>query len=121
MLSPNTLLNKARYRVDGLHLGGPTWNIYAAADQSEGASVLITEHQTEPFAFPEHEGLISTADSFLMNGRRYDVTEPLKMVAPNATTAQIWGGFSVVVMALNSISAVTKGRCDIRPRTLVAS
>ena len=120
MLSPNTLLNKARYRVDGLHLGGATWNVYAALDQTEGASVLVVEHQTEPMAFPEHEGLLKTADSFLMNGRRYDVTEPVDPgPAKEAVVGRTWDEFSVVLMALNTIAAAGRNRCVICPKTLV--
>ena len=53
MLSPNTLLNKARYRVERFTIGGPKWNVYAAVDQNSGATVLVVEHsgfEPEPLA-----------------------------------------------------------------------
>lgn len=121
MLSPNTLLNKARYRVDGLHIGGSLWNVYTATDQTSGAPVLVVEFSAEPVEFPQHEGLLKVAETFLMNGRRYDVTEPVHLDLSNTTVAKAWDEFSVTLMALNTISAVANKRCEICPKTLVAT
>src|SRR3569623_914933 len=118
MLSPNTLLNKARYRVDRLHLGGTTWNVYAAFDQTTKSTVLVTEHQTEPVVFPEHEGLLKTVESFLMNGRRYDVTEPVELGKTARAVHGVWDDFSIVLMALNAISAIANRRPQISPKKL---
>src|SRR6478672_485948 len=121
MLSPNTLLNKARYRVDGLHLGGSLWNVYTATDQTSGAAVLVVEFSAEPAQFPQHEGLLKISDTFLMNGRRYDVTEPVQLAPRIPSVTKAWDEFSITLMALNAISAVANTRCEICPRTLVAT
>jgi hypothetical protein len=119
MLSPNTLLNKARYRVDGLHLGGSLSNVYTATDQTSGSAVLVIEFSTEPIEFPRHEGLLRIAETFLMNGRRYDVTEPVRLDPVTTSVAKAWDEFSVVLMALNTISAAGDKRCEICPKTLI--
>jgi len=119
MLSPNTLLNKARYRVDGLHLGGSLSNVYTATDQTSGSAVLVIEFSTEPIEFPRHEGLLRIAETFLMNGRRYDVTEPVLLDPVTTSVAKAWDEFSVVLMALNTISAAGDKRCEICPKTLI--
>lgn len=121
MLSPNTLLNKARYRVEGLYLGGQQWNVYSAVDQSIGASVLVVEYLSED-ATPatEHEGLVKFADRFVMNGRRYAATEPVELRNAVISLSRAWNDFSIVVMALNSICAVANRRFEIGPQTIVA-
>ena len=122
MLSPNTLLNKARYRVERLNFGGPKWNVYAAVDQNSGAAVLVIEHASaEPTPVPTHEGLVAIRDSFVTNGRRYDVTEPLQATNPSASVAKTWDDYSVILMALNTISAASSNRCEIGPQTIFAT
>src|SRR5258708_5760228 len=112
MLSPNTLLNKARYRVESLQFGGPRWNVYAAVDQPSSAAVLVVEHSNaEPVPAVKHEGLVRFADSFVMNGRRYDVTEPVKGERPSMSVAKLWDDFSVILMALNTVASVSNKRC----------
>src|SRR4051794_32266174 len=122
MLSPNTLLNKGRYHVDRLHLAGSLWNVYAASDQTSGTKVLVVEHGTfEQVDFPEHQGLVKIADTFEMNGRRYDVTEPVELDPARTSVAKAWDEFSIVLMALNTISAVANRRCEICPQTMITT
>ena len=122
MLSPNTLLNKARYRVERFSFGSPKCNVYAAVDQNVGATVLVVEHaNAEAAPMPTHEGSVIFQDSFVANGHRYDVTEPLASGQTNPSVAKTWDDLSVILMALNTISAVSGKRCEIGPQTIVAT
>jgi hypothetical protein len=122
MLSPNTLLNKEKYRVDRMHLAGSLWNVYTAIEQTSGATVLIVQHGTfEQVDFPEHQGLVKIVDTFEMDGRRYEVTEPVDLGHAGTAVAKAWDEFSVVLMALNTISAVANKRCEICPQTLITT
>lgn len=122
MLSPNTLLNKARYRVERVHLSGPRSSVYIAVDQNASTKVLVVERATaEDIQVPTHEGLLRITDQFVMNGRRYDVTEPVEFDRPKKAIAKTWDDFSVVLMALNSLSAVSNKLNEICPQTVIAT
>jgi hypothetical protein len=121
MLSPNTLLNKARYRVERLHFGGSKWNVYAAVDQATNATVFVVEHQAQPAPVPTHQGLVCVQESFLMNGRRYDVTEAVNLTQLSASVAKTWDDFSIVLMALNTIASVSSRHYELVPQTVVAT
>jgi hypothetical protein len=105
-----------------MHLPGSLWNVYTAIDQTSAATVLVVQHGTfEQVDFPEHQGLIKIVDTFEMDGRRYDVTEPVDLGPASTEVTKAWDEFSIVLMALNTISAVANKRCEICPQTLIAT
>lgn len=120
MLSPNTLLNKARYRIDRLRLGGPEWQLYEAEDLTSNTRVLVAEYaEGETRVLPHHEGFVRFADSFTLNRLHYYVTEPVDHSAAPVDAARAWESFSVALMALNHAFLGSNARCEIDPKLVV--
>jgi|GEM_PF-2971856 len=120
MLSPNTLLNKGRYRVDAFIRSTAEWTIYSTVDQVSSESVITIEYPAGARSSirTAHDGLMRTVDSFPMNGRYVEVTEPVAAVTVGQPLRSVWDRFAVILMALNSLSAAGNAPVEISPETL---
>ncbi|MFL6373226.1 MAG: hypothetical protein ACJ73D_01035 [Pyrinomonadaceae bacterium] len=97
-------------------------SVYVAVDQSVDQTVLVVEHPgSEVVPVPAHAGLLKFTHSFVMNGRRYDVTEPVELRSPTKPVAKTWDEFSTILMAMNSLSAGPSMSHEIGPKTLVST
>src|SRR4051812_6515588 len=117
MLSPNTLLNKGRYLIGSLLRSTPEWAVYSAVDQTSSGSVLCIEY-AEPSRSAsdvKHDGLMTIADSFVMNGRTVQVTEPISTLSARQPLRSIWDRFAVVLMGLNTLAATSREPVEIAP------
>jgi len=121
MLSPNTLLNKGRYRIDAFIRSTADWTIYSAMDQASSQPVLSVEYAAGSRipSVTTHDGLMPAVDSFLMNGRHVEVTEPISLGGDRQLVRAVWDRFAVLLMGLNSLSAASSEPVEISPETLV--
>ncbi|HEV7700684.1 MAG TPA: hypothetical protein VGO43_10690 [Pyrinomonadaceae bacterium] len=125
MLSPNTLLNGGRYRLESLLTTDSAWSLYRAFDTSTGAFVLIVETAgVEPPAtlHHSHDGLVDIQQTFIANGRSYTVTEPLASLPLLDAVVSTKGASQRLPVLLNALDALRKHGehlCEIAPETIV--